>query len=57
MKLGFSRHIFKNPQISIFMIIHAVGEEFFLADRGTKGQTGRHNESNGRFSQFRETNR
>jgi len=56
-KLGFSRHIFKNPQISIFMIIHAVGEEFFLADRGTKGQTGRHNEANGRFSQFRETNR
>jgi len=43
------------------MIIPAMGDELFLADRGAKGQTDRqtdrHNEANGRFSQFRETNR
>jgi hypothetical protein len=35
MKLKFSRYIFNSPQISNFMKIPLVVDEFFLADRRT----------------------
>ena len=38
----------KNPQISDFMKIRPMGAELFNADE----QTDRHDEANGRFSQF-----
>ena len=38
----------KNTQISHLMKIRPVGAEVFHADR----RTGRHNEANGRFTQF-----
>jgi len=51
MKLEFSLSIFsKNAQISNFMKIQPVGADLFHAD----GQTDRHDEANGSFSQFRE---
>jgi len=52
MKLEFSPHISeKNSQISNFMKIRPVGVEF----SHTAGQTDRHDEPNGRFSQFCES--
>jgi hypothetical protein len=47
MKLKFSQHIWKDPQI-IFIKIRTVGHEFFNAD----GRTDRHIEFNNRFSRF-----
>jgi hypothetical protein len=44
------RQTFKNAQILNFTKIHPVGAKLFHAD----GQTDRHDEANGRFSQFRE---
>ena len=38
MKLDFYRQISKNPQISNFMKIRAVGAELFHADGQTDGQ-------------------
>ena len=46
MKLEFSRYVFENS--SYFMKISPGGVEFFHAD----GLTGRHDETNSRFSQF-----
>ena len=40
----------KNPQISNFMKIRRMGAELFRAE----GQTGKHDEADSRFSQFRE---
>jgi len=48
MKLGFSRQIFKNTQISSCMKILIVGAELFHAHR----RTDRHGEANGRPSQY-----
>ena len=50
MKLEFSQQIFEETQISSFINIHPVGAELFRAD----GQKEGHDESNSRFSQFRE---
>ena len=40
-KFDFSRHIFKNSQIKIFMITLVVGAELFHADRRTERRTWR----------------
>ena len=39
MKLEFSRNIFKNTQISVFMKIHLVEAELFRSDGRTDGRT------------------
>jgi hypothetical protein len=36
------------------MKIHPVGAELFYADKGTDGQTDRHDEASSRFSQLSE---
>jgi hypothetical protein len=54
MKLEFSRSTIKNTQISNIMKIHLVGAEVFHAADRTDERTDKHNEANGRFSQFSE---
>jgi len=48
MKLIFLERFSKNIQISNFVKNHPVGAELFHVD----GETDRHNEANGRISQF-----
>jgi hypothetical protein len=50
-ELGYSRHIFENPQISNFTKILPVEAEMYHADR----RTDRHDEANIRFSYLRDS--
>jgi hypothetical protein len=55
MKLEFSRHILKNPQISNFMKIRPVGAELYHADGWRDGRTDRHDEASSHPSQICES--
>jgi hypothetical protein len=51
---NFIDRFWKNTPISNFMKIRPVGAESFLADGRTDGRADRHDEANGRLSQFLE---
>jgi hypothetical protein len=51
-KLTLFQHTFENPQISNFMKIRPVRGELFHTDGRMDEAQDRHDEANGRFSQF-----